>query len=88
MYDYDFKINRLIKKINISNKSNTIQFKNYIVAYELEKNNLIKTLHDKTFHKGVNILYDVLKESKFWWQSMYEDVKNYHNIIFLIINLY
>lgn len=36
-YDYDFKINRLIKKIKISNKSNTIQFKNYIVAYELEK---------------------------------------------------
>ena len=80
-YDYDFKLNRLIKKINISNNHNKKEYKTYIVAYEFEKMNLIKLLHDKSYHKGINVLYDIVKESKFWWNGIYDDIKSYHTIL-------
>ena len=28
-------------------------------------------------HKGINILYKLVKESNFWWHSIYNDVNNY-----------
>ena len=43
--------------------------------------NLIKLLHDKLYHKGINVLYDIVKESKFWWNGIYDDIKNYHTIL-------
>ena len=44
-YNYDFKLNRLTKTINISNKKNKPNYKTYIVAYEFEKYKLIRFLH-------------------------------------------
>ena len=58
-YDYDFNLNRLTKTINISNKKDKPNYKTYIVSYEFEKVNLIKSFHEKTFHKGINNLYDI-----------------------------
>ena len=37
----------------------------YIIPYEFEKLNLIKSLHEKSFHKGINILDKLIREVNF-----------------------
>ena len=75
-YCFDLKINRLSKNINFSKDKNKPK-KNYIIPYEFEKINIIKNLHEQSMHKGINILYNLVKESNFWWHSIYNDVNNY-----------
>jgi len=66
-YDYDFKINRLTKTIKISISKNKYIDRTYIIPYKYEKLNIIKTLHNNSFHKGINTLNKIIQVSKFWW---------------------
>ena len=76
-YSFDFNLNRLTKIINISRDKKIMNNKTYYIPYEFEKKALIKTIHDQTMHKGINILHKLIKESKFWWHSIYKDISNY-----------
>ena len=42
-----------------------------------QKKNIITSLHDKSLYKGVNILYNLIKENLFWWSTITKDVRNY-----------
>ena len=59
--------------INIKNKI----YKEYFIPYQIEKNHLISSLHERTIHKGQNSLYELIKQENFWWCGIYEDVKEY-----------
>ena len=78
-YEYDQKKNRLIKKILINKENGKEIYKNYYIAYEFEKFNIIRTLHDKCGHKGINTLYNLIRESDFYWSGIYNDIVNYVN---------
>ena len=52
--------------------------KTYFIPYEFEKINIIKNLHDISLHKGINVLYDLIRQSDFWWHNIYEDVCKYN----------
>ena len=63
-------------KFNNTNIKNKI-YKEYFIPYQIEKNNLINNLHERTIHKGQNSLYKLVKQENFWWCGIYEDVKEY-----------
>ena len=69
----------LLKKILINKANGKEIYKNYYIAYEFEKFNIIRTLHDKCGHKGINTLYNLIRESDFYWSGIYNDIVNYVN---------
>ena len=75
-YFIDKNTGRLKIKFNNTNIKNKI-YKEYFIPYQIEKNNLIKNLHERTIHKGQNSLYELVKQENFWWCGIYEDVKEY-----------
>jgi hypothetical protein len=76
-YDYDFKLNRLTKSIKIRNAKNKYEYKTFIIPYEFEKINILHRLHINSFHKGINILYKHIQDSKFWWDGIYKGACEY-----------
>ena len=51
--------------------------KDYFVAYQIEKNNLVKRVHEDSIYKGIKSLYLLIRDRNYWWYGMYEDVKEY-----------
>ena len=80
-YDFNFQLNRLTKTIKLSKTKDNIKEKTYFIPYEFEKINIIKNLHEISLHKGINVLYELIKESDFWWHNIYDDVYKYINKI-------
>ena len=75
-YFIDKTTGRLKIKFNNSNLKNKI-YKEYFIPFQFEKNHLIRSLHERTIHKGQNSLYELIKQENFWWCGIYEDVKEY-----------
>ena len=75
-YFIDPKTKRL-KIIQKYNTKNGLIKKEQFVAFKIEKNNIIKNLHDESMHKGNQILYNLIRNSEYWWNGIYEDVRNY-----------
>ena len=73
---YDKKTHRLKIKF-LDCRVETKQYKEYFIAYQFEKINLLKSLHYQSMHKGEKSLYELIKQQDYWWCGIYEDVKNY-----------
>ena len=77
-YFIDEKTDRLkIKFLDSGVKDKA--YKEYFIAYQIEKNQIIKRLHEQTLHKGEIALYELIKQQNYWWTNIYKDVKNYIN---------
>jgi hypothetical protein len=60
-----------------SNDADKKHYKANFIAYQYEKIDLIKKYHELTIHKGIHSLYNLIKESEFWWYGIYENIKKY-----------
>jgi len=73
-------MNRLTKTIKDSKLNNNIKEKVYLIPFEFERLNIIKNLHENSMHKGINVLYELIRQSDFWCHNIYDDVCKYFKI--------
>ena len=73
-YFLDKKAGSLKKKFKSSSTKDK-QYKEYFIPFQIEKNKLVKHLHEQSIHKSNNILYELIKYNNFWWSGIYDGVK-------------
>ena len=76
----DYYIDQKTKRLKIKYRdysSKEYIKKDYFVAFQIEKNNIVKRLHDESIHKGQKSLYLLIRNGNYWWYGIYEDVKDY-----------
>ena len=64
-YFIDKTAGRLKIQFNQSNVK-IKQYKKYFIPYQIEKNQLITIQHERTIYKGLNSLYELIKQENFF----------------------
>ena len=58
------------------------------IAYEYEKLNIIRNLHDLSMHRGIGTLYYLVKNQNFWWNNIYKDTKEFISSCYICQSLH
>ena len=76
-YRIDKKTNRLQRKIKLKDINGNIIYKNFFIAYINEKKIIMDNLHELSCHRGINTLYNLIKDQDFIWFGIFKDLKFY-----------